>query len=184
MGGAALSVSGCAHPLKRNWAAYRAAKQRGDYATAATYLAPDARIWFEKKEGPGHPLKPKGGPYKDWDKEFKSKSTREDVRVEGRALTYISSEINDFYRLIERELTKARVTYSFDDKHRIIGMVYQGLTPKDHRRPDRYDEFKEWTETHYPGALESAAMKIPRSPKRWRALLTEWRRDAGLPPIE
>ena len=102
---------GCLHPLERRLTDYRAAKKRGDYETAAKYLAQDARIWFDKKEGPGHPLRARGGPYKDWDKEFRAVSTRRNVRVKGRSVTYISSEINDFYRLIERVPTDARVTY-------------------------------------------------------------------------
>jgi hypothetical protein len=32
--------------------------------------------------------------------------------------------------------------------------------------------------------LDSEEMKIPNNPQRWRALLTEGRADAGLPPID
>ncbi len=177
-------IGGCMHPLQRNWKTYRAAKKRGDAATAAKYLTDDARIWFDKKEGEGFPLGPKGGPYKEWDREFRSSSTKEDLRIVDRTLTYISYEINDYYRLIERIPTKARVTYYFDDDDRITGMLYQGLAPRVERPPDRYDEFKRWADEHYPGLLDSEAMKIPNQPERWRALLTEWRRETGLPPIE
>ena len=174
---------GCLHPLERRLTDYRAAKKRGDYETAAKYLAQDARIWFDKKEGPGHPLRARGGPYKDWDKEFRAVSTRRNVRVQGRTVTYISSEINDFYRLIERVPMDARVTYFFDEENKITGMLYAGLSPKSKRPPDRKSEFEAWTAKHYPGLLDSEDMKIPRNPKRWRELLVEWREDAGLPPI-
>lgn len=177
-------ASGCTNPLQHRWQAYRDAKKRGDATTAAMYLADDARIWFDKKEGPGHPLRAEGGPYKDWDKEFRSSSTRENLRVRGRTLTYVSLETNDFFRLIERTPTKARVTYYFDDDDKISGMLYQGLSPQAKRTPDRRAEFELWAAEHYPGELESEAMKIPRNPKRWRALLTEWRNDVGLPAIE
>ncbi len=177
-------AAGCTHPLQHRWQAYRDAKKRGDAAAAATYLAGDARVWFDKKEGPGHALRAEGGPYKDWDKEFRSSSTRENLRVKGRTLTYISLESNDFYRLIERTPTKARVTYYFNDEDKISGMLYQGLSPKAKRAPDRRAEFERWAAEHYPGELESDAMKIPRNPGRWRALLTEWRSDVGLPAIE
>ncbi len=107
----AVSVGACVHPLIHNWQAYRAAKKRGDYATAGKFLADDARIWFGKKEGDGHPLRARGGPYKDSDKEFQSTSTRRDVRVKGRTVTYLTQEINDYYRLLERVMGEARITY-------------------------------------------------------------------------
>lgn len=179
-----ISSLGCAHPRVRALDTYRQAKRSGDYETAARYLADDARIWFDTKKGEGHPLTAKGGPYKDWDREFRSTSTREDVRVVGQTVTYVSSEINDFYRLIERVPTKARVTYYFDEDNRITGMLYRGLSPKSERPPDRYDEFKQWAEAQYPGLLQSPEMEIPNNPKRWRELLTAWRADAGLKPIE
>ena len=179
-----INALGCASPLLRNLDAYRLAKKNGNYQTAAGYLAHDARIWFDEKEGDGHPLTAKGGPYKDWDREFRSTSRREDLRVDGQTVSYISYEINDFYRLIERVPTKARVTYYFDDDNRITGMFYRGLSPKVERPPDRYEEFKQWAAARYPGLLESPEMDIPNSPPRWRELLVEWRADAGLKPIE
>jgi len=176
-------VGGCMHPLQQNWKAYRAAKKRGDYTAARKYLADDARIWFEKKEGLGKPLTAKGGPYRYWDKEFRAKTSREKVHVVDGTVTYLSSEINDFYRLIERIPTKARITYYFNDENKISGMLYQGFSPRSKRPPDRYDEFKQWMKNKYPGMLESPEMKIPNQPKRWRELLTEWRAETGLPPI-
>ena len=181
---AVINCVGCAHPLVRALDTYRQAKKGGDNETAAKFLADDARIWFDSKQGDGHPLTAKGGPYKEWDKEFRSKSTREDVRVDGRTVTYVSSEINDFYRLIERIPTTARVTYYFDDENKITGMLYRGLSPKSERPPDRYDEFKRWAAVRYPGLLGSPEMEIPNNPKRWRELLVEWRADAGLQPLE
>ena len=104
---AMILLSGCTHPLVRRLDAYRAAKKRGDYDTAAKYLAADARIWFEKKEGPGHPLRATGGPWGDWDRFFRAKSTRKDVRVLDDTVTYISREMNDYYRLLDRVSTPA-----------------------------------------------------------------------------
>ena len=179
-----LLPSGCTHPLKQAWQDYRQAKKDGDYQKAALYLTDDARIWFNKKEGPGHPLRAKGGPYKDWDKEFRSHSTKENFRIKGRTLSYISYESNDYYRLIERTPSAARVTYYFDDDDKITGMLYAGLTPRTQRPPDRFCEFEKWTAKRYPGLLDSDEMDIPNSPKRWREVLTEWRADVGLPTIE
>lgn len=177
-------AGGCTHPLQRTWQTYRDAKDAGDYELAGRFLAEDARIWFDKKEGPGSPLGASGGPYKEWDREFRSHSTREAIRVVGRTVTYVTLEINDYYRLIERVPTKARVTYYFDEDDKIKGMLYQGLSPLKTRPPDRYNQFKRWAAEHYPGVLDADDMKIPNQPKRWRELLTEWRKDAGLPAID
>lgn len=180
----ASCISGSTHPLLESLNAYRDAKKRGDYAAAGTFLADDARIWFDKKEGPGNRLTAKGGPYKNWDKEFKSKSTREEARVVGQTVTYISQEINDFYRLIERTPTKARVTYYFDESGKITGMLYASLSPRLQRPPDRFGEFESWAEGRYPGLLDSEEMEIPNHPKRWRQLLRQWRAETGLPSID
>ncbi len=179
-----LLASGCTHPLKQTWQEYRQAKKDGDYQKAALYLVDDARIWFNKKEGPGHPLRAKGGPYKDWDKEFRSNSRKENFRIKGRTLSYISYENNDYYRLIERIPSPARVTYYFDEDGKITGMLYAGLTPRTQRPPDRFCEFEKWATKRYPGLLDSDEMDIPNNPKRWREVLTEWRADVGLLPIE
>ena len=181
---AALACGGCVSPLIANLDAFRAAKKRGDYAEAGKYLAEDARIWFDKKEGSGSPYSAKGGPYKGWDREFNSSSTREQERTDNRTVSYISTEMNDFYRLIERQPTPARVTWYFDEDQRITGMLYQGLGRERPGPPDRQGEFEQWAAKRYPGLLDSPEMKIPNNPKRWRELLVEWRDDVGLPPID
>jgi len=177
-------LAGCTHPLVRNLDAFRAAKARGDYEAAKTCLATDARIWFDKKEGPGAELSPRGGPYKEWDREFRSKSTREKLRAGKGTVSCVSYETNDYYRLLERTPTPARITYYFDDDRKITGMLYQRLSTIATRPPDRLCEFERWAGERYPGLLDSDEMKIPRNPKRWRELLVEFRRDTGLPPIE
>ena len=138
--GASLLSTGCTHPLQRNLEAYREAKKRGDHATVAKYLAPDARIWFHKKEGPGRPLRPKGSPYKDWDKHFNSTSTRRDLQVIGRTVTYISQESNDFYRLIDGQIGPALTTYYFDQDGKINGMLYEPIPQES--PPNRRKEFE------------------------------------------
>ena len=75
-------ATGCTHPNIKTLNAYRNAKESSDYAKASTLLRKDARIWFGKKEGPGDPLTAKGGPYKHWDKEFRSKSQRDRARAQ------------------------------------------------------------------------------------------------------
>jgi len=184
VGAVLFLATGCTHPHIKTLEAYRSAKKSGDYGKAATYLADDARIWFGKKEGNGHPLTAKGGPYKEWDKEFRSTSRKEDVFITDHEVSYTLYEMNDFYRLIDGKMGPARLTYYFDDSGRIAGKLYRGLASKEKRPPDRLDEFKRWAGQKYPGLLDSSAMKIPNQPRRWRELLTAWRADAGLAPID
>jgi hypothetical protein len=51
---------------------------------AQSSLAPDARIWFDKKEGPGNPWRLGSGPWASWDKFFNARRTYQDWQVEGR----------------------------------------------------------------------------------------------------
>lgn len=177
-------LAGCMHPYRQTIDAYRAAKKVGDYKTASSYMADDARIWFGEKEGPGNALTAKGGPYRNWDKEFHSTSTKKNYETGDHTLSYTSFEINDYYRMIDRTPTPARVTYYFNDDGKITGMLYRGLNPGKQRPPDRRCEFDRWVEKKYPGLIESEEMNIPNNPRRWRELLVEWRADVGLPAIE
>ncbi len=43
--------------------AYSAALERHDYEAAQSYLSPDARAWYDKKEGEGEPEKAGAGRY-------------------------------------------------------------------------------------------------------------------------
>ena len=179
----ALAATGCMHPNLRTLEEFRAAKKAGDYALANTYLADNARIWFGSREGPGSPYTAKGGPYKEWDKVFRSSSTRKKPRATRRQVSYISQESNDYYRLLERTMGPARITWFFNDDGKITGMLYEGLGGDAPRPPDRECEFERWVEERYPGLLESADMEIPKNPTRWRELLIEWRADVDLPAV-
>lgn len=174
--------TGCMHKHVRTLDAFRAAKESGDYVTAATYLAADARIWFGKKEGEGRPLTAQGGSYKEWDREFKSNSSRKRVRASASEVSYISQEQNDFYRLIDGQMGPARITYYFNDDGKIGGMLYRGLAKKGDLPPNRRCEFERWAAEKYPGLLDSEEMQIPNNPQRWRELLVEWRAEVGLQP--
>lgn len=180
-----IHLMGCSvHRQVRTIEAYRNAKKQVDYEKAATYLKSDAIVWFDKKEGPGHPLRAKGGPYTDWDKVFRAKSTHTPYEMEGLQVSYISSETNDFYRLLDSVPGKMRITYFFDNRGKISGKLIQGLKNQPKRPTGRRKEFTKWAATKYPGLLDTDEMKIPNQPRRWRELLIEWRTEIGLPPIE
>lgn len=179
-----LSAAGCTHPYVRTIDAYRAAKKQGDYETARTCLADNPRVWFGKREGEGSPLRPAGGPYAEWDKEMNAKSERIGMKVRDHTVSYDFLETNDYYRLVDRQPAKIRVTYYLDDDGKIEGYLVQRLTPPNRRPPDRCCEFERWVEEKYPGMLENEETKIPANPRRWREVLVEWRNDVGLPPVE
>jgi len=186
----ALLPLGCAHPYVRTLEAFQAARKRGDEDKAAACLAPDARSWWEKKEGPGSPLtaKKKKGRWADWDHYFHAKTQRGQYVVdeEAKTLSYPFTEINDFYRLIDRPPTQSRYVYYFDDEGKICGKLFEPMR-KD-RPKDRFDEFKAWAKVNRPKELAYLMPKGDIIPdlaraKRWRELLTEWRRAVALPPI-
>ena len=104
-------------------------------------------------------------------------------RTTSTQVSYISQESNDYYRLLEKTMMPAKITWFFSSDGKIDGMLYQGWGRDTPRPPDRKCEFERWTENRYPGLLESANMEIPKNPERWRELLLEWRADAGLPAV-
>ncbi len=182
--GAGITLTtGCVHPLVARMNQFEAMKKSGDFDSAASMLSTNPRIWFERREGDGSPLRPEGGPYAEWDKEFHSTITRSQVRAGKNEVSYVIAEDNEFYRLIDRVPGRVEITYFFDADGKISGQLVRGLTPWNRRPPDRRCEFERWTAKKFPGLLESDEMRIPRNPRRWRELLTEWRKEVDLPPI-
>jgi hypothetical protein len=188
--GVAILQFGCAHPNVRALSSFKAARKRGDIAMASSYLAPDARSWWEKKEGAGRPLTAKRtkGRWADWDHYFNAQTKRGAYVVdEGSAtVSYEFTEINDFYRLIGREPTKSQYVYYFNRDGKICGKLFDPM--REHRGPDRFDEFEEWARANRPDELiylmpEGDIIPNLDRAKRWRMLLGEWREAVGLPAI-
>ncbi len=177
------------HPLIEKVKTYQEARKRGDDAITGAFFSEDSRIWFEKKEGQGRPRNKDGkGPWADWDKFFNAQSAYQDYRAEGRAVTVLAIETNDFYRLIDRPPSPVRLTYYFNAEGRVEGMLVASAK-KDNAPKDRFDEFKEWAKRNRPRELEylmpegEIAPDLERA-KRWLRILAEWRADAGLPPVK
>ena len=163
-----------------------AARQRGDEAAASTLMSPEARIWWETKKGPGEPwgLVSK---WSAWDSFFRSQNDYSDFEEAGDAITASGVEINDFYRLIERPPQRFRATWWLDSSGRIAGFLYEprGSTVSG---KDRFDEFKAWARKEKPSELEYLMPGGRFDPtgdraQRFGAILTEWRKATGLPPI-
>jgi hypothetical protein len=165
---------------------YRAAHERGDKTAEASFLAPDARIWFEKREGEGDPLTAEGGGrYAHWDEYFHSSSTATDWQPTGNQVSATIHETNDFYRLLDWTPKPYRMTWWLDERGRITGALVQSLPGK---ASSRMEEFREWAKANAAGELEYLMPGGRIDPtgdraERFAKLLTRWRAAAGLPPF-
>ena len=172
------------HPLVLKVKEFRAVREK-DPQAAQAFLADDPRVWYEKKEGAGQAWRFDSDPWVHWDKFFKSQSTDKDWRVEGRAVSVVAVESNDFYRLIERAPSPIRLTWFFNEAGKLSGFLVQSMSKG---QADRLDEFSKWAREHHPTELDYLMPKGRINPEgdraeRWQALLIKWRAAAGLPPI-
>jgi hypothetical protein len=171
----ALLLGACASNLK-TVKKFRAARQRGDDAAAARYLAPDSRIWFGKKEGAGFPFGHSNQADRHWDVYFHSDSTYSDWQSHDDTVSATVLETNDFYRLLDWKPAPYRLTYRFDERGRIKEVLLEPLG----KSISRLGEFKQWAAKTHP---EELAYLMPNGEidrtgdraERWRALLEEWR---------
>jgi hypothetical protein len=183
---ALIFLAACAtasSPIERVQA-YRAAARRGDVATEQRYLAPDARMWFEKREGEGERLTAgRSGRYAHWDEYFHSTATDSDWTFENGAVSATVHETNDFYRLAEWTPKPYRMTWWLDSSGRIREAL---LTSMPGETVSRLDEFREWARREHPEELEYVMPKGRIDPtadraERFKLLLLEWRKAIGLP---
>ena len=168
--------------------AFRNARARGDTEAAGALLAPDARLWFGAREGPGRPWDLEtGGPWAAWDEHFRGRSEPDGPWVvEGDAVSAVMVEHNDYYRLTESAPGRWRGTYFFDERGRIEGFLVAPI-PGAERDQGRRLEFEAWAREHEPGEAQALMPdgEIDPSgnrPARMRALLERWRAAVGLPP--
>ena len=176
-----------ADPLAATVLRYREAKKRNDLDAQRALLAAKARMWFETKAGPGLPLEVGSGggdPWSDWDRYFRSASTVEEVSVEGRTVRLTVSEINDWYRLVDRAASRYLMSYELDADGKIAAVLVHGI-PGEPKRPDRLAEFERWATAARPGLMARLEPEGKLDPalakaKLWKASLFEWRKAAGL----
>ena len=105
--------------------------------------------------------------------------------MEGRSVRTTMSEINDWYRLVDRPPSRYHMTYYFDAAGKITGVLVHGI-PGEPKPSDRLSEFQEWARANRPGLLERLMPEGKLDPalekaKLWKASLLEWRKAAGLP---
>ena len=163
--------------------AFEGAGERGDDAASQGYVAPDARMWFNKKEGPGVPLI--GGPWRHWDLYFRGHTRFTDWESRDHVVTAIGHETNDYYRLLDWKPEPFRMTWWLDDAGKITDALLESSADKS---TGRLDDFRAWVKQKHADQL---AYLMPGGkfdptgdrPERWRTLLLEWRREAGLLPV-
>ena len=166
--------------------AFVAVRERSDHDAARRFLAPDARAWFDRKEGPGAAWTIPGT-WHHWDTYFHGRSVYSDWRDDGDRVTARVDETNDYYRLLDWTPSPMRFTWWLDGDGRLSGFLLEPLTAEK-GGTGRLEEFKAWARQAAPDEL---AYLMPKGsidptgdrPERWRAILVRWRREAGLPPV-
>ena len=168
---------------------FRAARDADDLAAARALMSADPRRWWDAKEGPGAAWTlGVGGPWAGWDEHFNGESKRMTPwTVEGDSVWADFYEINDYFRLTEREGGHWRGTYFLDTDGHISGFMVSSAPGHETPR-GRGDEFRTWAfATH----AEEAEYLMPDGkldptgdrPPRMRALLAAWRTAIGLPQM-
>jgi len=172
--------------------AFRAARDAGDYARARSFLSADPRVWYDSREGPGDPVKLGAGRWSAWDREFNGHGDPGPWTVEGNTVWAVVEEVNDYFRLLEREdRSRYRITYFLDAAGKIEGYLISAADPaKPSPAPeDRSAEFEAWARANHPeewdylrpgGELDPTGDRAART----RLLLDAWRREVGLPILD
>jgi len=167
---------------------YRNARERGDRESARALLADDPRVWFESRDGPGHPLDLEGkGPWGAWDEHFRSEGEDLSVDVTAESVSIVRSEMNDYLRLIERNGAWYRITYFLNNRGKIEGYLVSEWADAP-ETVDRFDEFEAWAVANHPEEWEYVRPdgRIDPTgdrPERTRKLANEWRAAVGLEPL-
>jgi hypothetical protein len=168
---------------------FREAREKGDLAQARSFLAPDARIWFdmEVRKGPGKPWTLEPEPWEAWDRYFHSHSDLQDWKHDAGRVTAVGHEMNDFYRLLDWKPKPLLLTWWLNPAGKITGFMFHAI-PGAPPAQNRLDEFETWAKKADPAELsylmpEGRIDPSGDRPTRWRRILVEWRKAAGLPEV-
>jgi hypothetical protein len=167
---------------------FNAARMRKDYDTARNYLSPDARVWYERREGAGEPWTVKGGTWAHWDGYFNGKTEYSDWKADGLIVTATANETNDYYRLLDWHPWPMKFTWWFNESGKLSGFLVQAVKGKG-STGSRLEEFKKWAASNNPEELRYLMPNGNIDPtgdraERWRKILIEWRKAVRLPPVE
>ncbi len=164
--------------------AFRALRDRGDDAAAASYLTPDSRIWFTAKKGEGSPFGHGHEAWHHWDLYFHGRTTFTHWSAHDGVVSAIGHETNDYYRLLDWKPPPFRMTWWLTSDHKIHEILFEPLG----KSTSRLDQFRAWAAVVHPGELADLMPTGEIDPtgdraERWRALLIEWRLAARLPAV-
>ena len=188
LAGTTFFLGGCVNSHVTKVEEFRAARKAGDLDLARSFLTEDPRVWYEEKEGEGSPWTLGGGRWKQWDTHFNGKSELGPWHIEGDTIWAVAEEMNDYFRLIERQdMPRYRITYYFDERDRLAGYMISAADPDAESSPmiSRYDEFEAWALANDPdeweylrpgGSLDPTGDRAERT----RVLANKWRATVGL----
>ncbi len=166
---------------------FKSLRKQGDYDAARAMMAPDARRWWNDREGDGRPWRIGAhGPWWAWDEHFRSENEIVEWKEGNRSATKVIRETNDYFRLLERGWVTNETVYFFDDSGKIEGLLIRAVGE---RPPGKTEEFLAWARLNDP---EELALLMPDDeidptgdhPQRFRRLLNRWRQASGMEPIE
>jgi len=166
---------------------FRTLVRAGDYDAARALMSEDPRRWWGEREGEGSPWTiGTPGRWSDWDEEMHSTSKEVEWTVGRDTVSLLVSELNDYYRLLERGPQLVRYTYFLDRQGRLDGYV---IASEGARNPGRTDEYLAWAAEREPDELEYLRPGGEIDPTgdraaRTRAQINRWRATVDLPPIE
>lgn len=123
-----------------------------------------------------------------WRTATNTRYTYKDLWFEGKKAQGVFSESSDFYRLLDSEGWTARLTFRFDDAHKITSIDYEPLSDQA-RVGAAMSEAVAWARQNRPDELAAIypndeIVRSGEAARRWIELLHAWRADTGRPPVE
>ena len=122
------------------------AMRHKDIEQARSFLVADPRVWYEAREGPGRPWDiGKPGLWSEWDTHFRSSGEILRWETGDTWVASIHSEMNDYFRLLDRNGSWYRKTWFFNDEDKIEGYMISAWEEAPETK-DRSEEFAAWAQ--------------------------------------
>ncbi|MBK9013693.1 MAG: hypothetical protein IPM82_06175 [Saprospiraceae bacterium] len=161
------------------------ARKLKDKDTYMRMVAPGMKVWYEEKKGKGKDWNPESA-WTKWDEFFNAEKRYSVFTQDSNAVTVIVYEINDFYKLIDREESPVRLTWWLNSEGKIEGYLVKSLSSS--TAFGSLNAFEAWAKENHPAEL---AYLMPDGninpegdrPARWKKILLDWREKNGLPDL-
>lgn len=180
LAGLLFGAAGCSLPV-------HAVRQYLDAATreeAVSRLAPDYRLWFGERKGPGI-SRESAGEMLRWDYTLNVAHQIRSIASNDGVVTARVHEDNDFSRLIDFPGWDSTSTFLVGDDGRIVWQVYVPEPGQPEWRP-YLDPALAWIREHRADALptifpDGKLARSEESARMWVRVLREWRAATGRP---